>query len=144
MLLTLLSQLQSYGAAEWAVFVLITLALSWAGGVSGLIVGHAVIAGIVLVLDVRWVQAQMASPAYDPHTGPDFDGVFLIVFPLGVLFRVILINSVLLPLAAPGVWWRRRRGRAAARWPQTRLLRRPDAARRGFQVVDLHERDPGR
>ena len=111
MLVTIFSQLQSYSVPAWSAFILITLVASSIGATRGLIIGHCLIAVLVLVLDFRWVQAEMASPTYNPNTGPDFDGVFLLVFPIGVLIRVLLINSSLLPLGAFCVWLSRRRAR---------------------------------
>jgi hypothetical protein len=99
-LLALLSQLLSYSLLAWLTFVAVTLAASAVGRGTGMILGHCLIAAIVVVLDVHWVQAAMASPTYDPNAGPDFD----IVFPIGVVIRIILINSVLLQVACAGLW----------------------------------------
>lgn len=93
-------QLLSYPLLNWLLFVGIALLASFFGGWIGVIPGHYVIAFVVLLLDVDYAAT---------HEYMDTD----IVFTMGVLFRIILINAVLLPVSALGVSARRRwKGRA--------------------------------
>jgi cation transporter-like permease len=106
MLTLVLGQLLSYSVLAWLAFVAVTVAFSASGKVPGMILGHCIVAAIVLALDIHWVRTAMASPTYNPNTDPDFDGVFVVVFPIGVLLRVIAINTVLLPVAFGAIWLR--------------------------------------
>ncbi len=56
-------------------------------------VGHVVVAGLVLTLDVRWIRSEMEAPGWDGL--PDMDAIFYI----GVVVRVFLVNAALLPIA---------------------------------------------
>lgn len=88
-----LSQLHSYSVLDWLLLVSVAFLSARLGGTPGIFIGHFLVAIIIIVLDVGWVQAEMQKPAWDGT--PDFD----IVFPYGVLCRVLLINTVLLPLS---------------------------------------------
>ena len=59
----------------------------------GIFLGHLVIAAIVVVLDIRWIQAEMHAPGWNGQ--PDQD----IMFALGAFLRIVLINTVLLPVS---------------------------------------------
>jgi len=95
------SQLFSYGVVAWLAFVTITLAFSRSADLIGMPCGHLVIAVIIFVLDAQWIQeelqAQGGSGLYD------IDGPFYI----GVLIRVLLINSSLMPLSLLAIYRRR-------------------------------------
>jgi len=97
----LISQLASYGIVGWLVFVAIAFVAARLGRFWGVIAGHVLIAVIVAVLDLLWIQAQMHRPGWDGQ--PDQDAVFKI----GVLIRVLLVNTFLLPASALG-WLSRR------------------------------------
>jgi len=60
-------------------------------------IGHIVIAGIVMFLDVRWIQVEMSQPGWDGV--PDMDAVFF----AGLILRIVVINTVLLPIALLGL-----------------------------------------
>ena len=102
-----LSQLLSYSVHTWLLFLLITIAAAYIGRGCGIVAGHIMIAFAVLWFDVRWIQAEMNSPGWDGV--PDLD----IIFQIGVLLRVVLINTVLLPLALFVRWMPRRRIKSA-------------------------------
>jgi hypothetical protein len=104
MLALIIGQILSYSLLAWIAFAAVAIVPSGTGKVPGMIVGHCVIAVIVLALDVNWVRSAMSSPTYNPNTGPDFDAAFYILFPVGVLLRVVAINTVLLPLSFAAIW----------------------------------------
>lgn len=87
------NELASYGVLPWVAFLLITIGSVALLRVPGVFLGHALIAVLVLVLDVRWIQSEMDAPGWDGQ--PDQDAVFLI----GVLIRIFLINTALMPLS---------------------------------------------
>jgi len=93
-------KLLSYPLLNWLLFIGIALLASFFGGWIGVIPGHYLIAFVVLLLDIDYAAT---------HEHMDTD----IVFTIGVLFRIVLINTVLLPVSALGLSARsRRRGRA--------------------------------
>ncbi len=102
-----LSQLLSYPVHSWVLFVLITIAAAYIGHGGGIVAGHIMIAFAVLWFDVRWIQAEMNAPGWDGV--PDVD----VIFQFGVLLRVVLIDTVLLPLALFARWMSRRRIKTA-------------------------------
>ena len=55
----------------------------------------------VVVLDVRWIQAEVHNPVWNGQ--PDQD----IVFTIGVVLRILLINTSLLPLSCLALRLRR-------------------------------------
>lgn len=97
-----ISQLISYSVVSWLVFIAIAFIAASFGRVSRIILGHVVVAVIIAILDVRWIQAEMHRP--DWNGVPDQDVVFMI----GVAIRVVLINTVLLPISAIGLLVSRR------------------------------------
>ena len=99
----LLYQLHSYSLFVWMIFLAITTIASFVGRGRGIIVGHIIIAILVMWLDVQWIQSEMAKPDWDGV--PDQD----IVFTIGVLIRVVLINAILLPAAFTFRWLSLRR-----------------------------------
>ncbi len=94
----LLYQLLSYSRLVWLLFMAITAVASFVGRGWGIIIGHIAIATLVIWLDLRWVQSEIARPDWDG--APDQD----IVFIIGVLIRVVLINALLLPVAVAFRW----------------------------------------
>lgn len=85
------SQLVSYGVWPWVLFVAIAFAAAYLLRIPGIIVGHVFVAIAIVVLDVLWVQSEMRKPEWAGP--PDQDVVFMV----GVLLRILLINSVLIP-----------------------------------------------
>ncbi|HYF52092.1 MAG TPA: hypothetical protein VEJ63_21965 [Planctomycetota bacterium] len=95
-----LGQFLSYGAFVCSLFGLATFLFARYGGWRFVPVGHLIIAIAIVGLDVAWVQSEMAQPGWNGT--PDMD----IIFHFGVLARTILINTLLLPVAACGLLWR--------------------------------------
>ena len=62
----------------------------------GILLGQFVVAAIVGWQDVEWVQAEMRKPGWDG--APDLD----VIFAIGLLIRIVLINVALLPLTILG------------------------------------------
>jgi hypothetical protein len=89
------SQLISYGAWPWVLFVSVAFAAAYLLRVPGIFLGHLLVAIAVAALDVHWIRSEMRKPGWDPNAGPDQDVVFMI----GVVLRVLLINTVLLPVS---------------------------------------------
>jgi len=103
------SQLISYGVWPWVVFVAIAFAGAYFGGVAGVVLGHVVVAVVVVVLDVQWVQSEMRRPGWDGQVDQD------IVFMIGVVGRILLINTVLLPVSILALRLGRSHGRTLER-----------------------------
>jgi hypothetical protein len=99
-------QLLSYPLLNWLLFVGIALLASYLGGWIGIVVGCFVVSLAVLLLDIDYATT---------HAYMDMD----IVFTMGVMFRAVLINGVLLPFSALGVFLRRRRKSKRAGEPET-------------------------
>jgi hypothetical protein len=83
-------QLQSYSTEQWLLFSAIAFLAAYFGGSRGVIRGHLLIALIVSFLDVGYAM---------DHGYMDMD----IIFTMGVLARVVLINTVLLPVSGLGL-----------------------------------------
>jgi hypothetical protein len=94
------SQLASYSEWAWAMFIVVAFVAACFVRVRGILLGHLLVAIAVVTLDVRWVRTEMGKPGWDGQ--PDQD----IVFAIGVLLRVVLINGVLLPVSLVGLWLR--------------------------------------
>jgi hypothetical protein len=92
----LISQLTTYGIIAWLVFITIAFLAAYLSRFWGIIAGHILIALIVAALDLHWIHAEMRKPGWDGQ--PDQD----IVFTIGLLIRIILINTSLLPASALG------------------------------------------
>ncbi len=97
-----LSQLTCYGFMWWSVFVAIAATLVWRGGLLGMVTGWIAIAAIIVVLDFIWIRDDMSRPGWDGV--PDQD----ILFMIGVLIRVFLVNMLLLPVSLASSMLRRR------------------------------------
>jgi len=88
----IISQLLSYSILTWLGFIAIAFIDARYLGWTGVILGHIAIAVVVSCLDVRWIRSEMSKPGWTGQ--PDMD----IVFHLGVLISILLINTVLLPI----------------------------------------------
>lgn len=77
-------QLLSYPLLNWLLFVGIAFLATYFGGWIGFVLGHFVVAFDVLLLDIDYAMT---------HTYMDMD----IVFSMGVMARIVLINTVLQP-----------------------------------------------
>jgi O-antigen ligase len=89
-------QFLSYPLLCWLLFVGVALLASYFGGYVGIVVGCFLVAFAVLLLDIGYATT---------HEYMDMD----IVFTIGVVFRAVLINGVLLPVSALGFFLKRRR-----------------------------------
>jgi hypothetical protein len=96
------SQIASYGVLPWLAFVAITALAAYLLRTPGVLLGHLLVTAMVVVLDVRWIQAQMSKPGWNGQ--PDQDFVFL----LGVAARIVLVNTVLFPVSALALRMRHR------------------------------------
>src|SRR5512133_2312878 len=97
-----LSQIASYGVLPWLAFVSVAALTAYLLRTPGVLLGHLLVAGAVVYLDVQWIQAEMAKPGWNGQ--PDQDFVFL----LGVVARIVLVNTVLLPVSVLALRLRRR------------------------------------
>ena len=94
LIIELIYQLLSYGFWWFAFIAIACLAAKNARGWV-LPLGHLVVAMIILSLDVAWIRREMAQPGWSPENGPDMD----ILFAIGMIARILLVNLVLLPLS---------------------------------------------
>lgn len=101
----MISQLATYGIVWWLALAAIAFVFARLGRFWGIIAGHVLIAVIVAALDEQWIQAEMRRPGWDGQPDRDF------VFSIGVVIRVVLVNTLLLPVSALG--WLLRRSPAA-------------------------------
>ena len=86
-------QLLSYSPGSWFLFLAIAALTGYFGRLLGILTGHVLIAALILCLDFLWIQAAMAAPGWDGS--PDQDAVFL----FGVVLRIVMINTCLLPIS---------------------------------------------
>ena len=96
-------QLLSYSIVSWLAFALIVFCTARCGGWWLIPLGHIGVASIIVFLDVRWIQEAMAEPGWNGV--PDMD----IIFATGVMARILIINTALLPVTASGIWLRQRK-----------------------------------
>jgi hypothetical protein len=89
----MLLQLMSYSLLNWMAFISVAVLFAYFGKGLGIIAGHLVIAVLVGVFDVIWIQSIMAQPGWEGD--PDQD----LVFMLGMLLRIVLVNTALIPLS---------------------------------------------
>ena len=101
-LLFLFWQLASYSIVTWLVFIAIAFLTARHFPWWCIPIGHLVVAGTIYYLDVRWIRSEMSKPGWDGT--PDMD----IVFAIGMFIRIILVNTVLLPVSYLGIRLRRR------------------------------------
>lgn len=97
------SQLISYGVSPWLLFIAIAFTAAYLLRVPGIFLGHVLVAIAVVVFDVQWIQSEMRKPGWDGQPDQDF------VFMIGVLLRILLINTVLLPVSMIALRLRRSR-----------------------------------
>ena len=88
-----ISELLTYSALAWTAFIAVAFLAALFLRIPGIFLGHIVIAIAVAVLDVQWIQSEIHKPGWIGQ--PDQD----IVFMIGIFLRVILINTVLLPIS---------------------------------------------
>jgi hypothetical protein len=87
------SQLISFPFLWWCVFVSVAATTAYLWRLRGILAGQIVVAVAVAGLDIQWVQTAMSAPGWSGS--PDMD----IFFSFGVTLRVVLINTVLLPVS---------------------------------------------
>lgn len=112
LLLLLFYQLFFYGPLPWLTFVGIAYGCARSGGMAGMFAGHFLVAALVIALDIAWVRQAMAAPGWNGT--PDMD----VIFTMGCVFRIVMINTLLLIVT----WWglrARRRSQEAQRSAQT-------------------------
>ena len=85
-------QLLSYSIGWWMAFLAIIVITASFGRWRGVVFGPCLVALLVFVLDLHWMESQLSDPDWDGI--PDYD----LVFAIGVGVRVVLVNTVLLPV----------------------------------------------
>ncbi len=93
LIIALFAQLLVYGIAGWLLFVAVAFCGARFGGWLGIIGGHILVAVIIAYLDIRRIQAVMSAPGWNGV--PDMD----LVFEIGLLLRIVLVNTLLLPIS---------------------------------------------
>ena len=89
-------QLASYNIVTWLVFIAIAFLTARYFPWWCIPIGHLVVGAIVFFLDIRWIQAEMSRLGWDGTPDMDF------VFDIGMLIRIFLVNTVLLPVSFVG------------------------------------------
>ncbi|WP_425396175.1 hypothetical protein [Aeoliella sp.] len=100
------NDLPTYGLLAWLVFVAIAYVAAHYGGGWGVVLGHLLVAACVVWLDLRWIETAMEQTGWDDV--PDRDLIFLV----GVVLRIVMINSLLLPISFLALYLSRRSARA--------------------------------
>ena len=77
--------------------------------------GQFIVAAIIIILDYRWIEMEMSKPEW--NGAPDMDFVFYI----GVLIRIVIINSVLLTVTGIGYFIKKRLRRAMVSLPSVEI-----------------------
>lgn len=90
-----LFEMTSYGVGPWLAFMAVAVLAARTLGGPGVVLGHLLIAGAVIALDIRWAQSAIRKPGWDPNAGPDLDFVFM----FASLVRALLVNTALLPVS---------------------------------------------
>lgn len=98
--MNLLAEIAWYGL-WWLPFVAMAFVSARYFGRRGIIVGAVGLAILIYILDSMWITADMRE---HPEHGRDADFVFL----FGVLIRIVLFNTVLLPVTFIGMKLRAR------------------------------------
>jgi hypothetical protein len=101
-----LSQLLSYSILTWVISITITFVGAHYGKGIGLVIGQVLIASRVICLDLEWLRDQAQLPDWDGK--PDQDSAFY----MGLFGRIVLINTVLLPIAFYTLRFERKRQHA--------------------------------
>jgi hypothetical protein len=103
-----LSQLLSYPPWWWLIWLVVAFGAARYAKIPGIVGGQFLIAGMISMLDLQWIERQMSRPGWNGLPDQDF------VFYIGLFARIILINAVLLPVSVVGFWFRRRPAIASA------------------------------
>jgi hypothetical protein len=98
----MLSQLLSYSIVAWAAFIVVAYCFARYLPRRAIPLGHLVNAVIITALDLYWIQTEIHREGWNGLPDQDF------VFFMGVIIRIIMINTVLLPVTALGSWLRNR------------------------------------
>ncbi len=96
-----LTQLAGYGA-WWLVFLVTCYVVARFSFTWCIPCAHLAVASLIFYLDIRGLRVEMNRPEWNGV--PSMDGVFM----LGVVIRVLLVNTLLLPATALGAWQKRR------------------------------------
>ncbi|WP_372370959.1 hypothetical protein [Candidatus Uabimicrobium sp. HlEnr_7] len=99
-MLYLLLQVFTYGFFVWFLWIAISFCVAFYGGKIGVLFGHVVIGVFIVSCDLYWIQESMIKP--DWNGVPDMD----IIFCIGVVIRVIIVNSLLLGVSVLGLHFR--------------------------------------
>jgi hypothetical protein len=94
--LIFITQLTAYGIVWWIAFAAVEFIAARLAGIWGIVAGHLLIAVVIAALDVQWVQSEMHKPGWNGQPDQDF------VFVFSVLIRIILVNTLLLPVSGLG------------------------------------------
>ncbi len=94
------NQILSYNIMTLLAFLTLTFLAARYLKVPGIFFGHITIAIIIIVLDLFWVFSEMEKPDWTGE--PDLD----IIYYLGIIMRVILINVILLPFSIISMRWK--------------------------------------
>src|SRR5689334_23315709 len=89
----------TYYGAWWLLFIAISFFAARYAGWIGAVLSPLVIAGVIVVLDIRWIFDEMQ---HHPENGRDAD----LIFWFGMLCRVVFFNAFLTPVALLGLWIR--------------------------------------
>jgi len=103
-----LLEILSYGSV-WLIFLAITLLAAYFLRIPGVVLGHLLVAAIIVMCDMHWIGSAMRKP--DWNGLPDQD----IVFELGMLLRILLFNTLLLPVSWLTLRLRRQSSRSVGR-----------------------------
>lgn len=101
-----LGQLLSYGMWPSLLMAAIVFAAAYRWRLAGILIGHYLVAMLVVYLDVTWLQSAMRSPHWNGE--PDQGLLFL----MGIMLRIVLVNVALLPVSISAMllsYWRGRR-----------------------------------
>ena len=98
-----LSQITSYSVVVWIGFIVLAFLVARFLGLPRVILGQILIAVAICALDFEWVHSEMRKPGWNGQPDQDF------VFVAGVVFRIVLINSVLSPISFVAIRLKRRR-----------------------------------
>jgi len=91
-------QLITYGSFVLVCFALGTYCAARYLGLWGILLAHLLVTGVIIFLDVQWIQEEMT----DPTSRADQDLVFFV----GVMIRIVVMNVILMPIALSGYWRR--------------------------------------
>lgn len=121
------AELLGYPVVVWATFAAVAAIAAFLFRGPGVLFGHFIASVLVCMADLQWVQAEMLKPGWAGQ--PDRD----VVSMFGVIARVLLVNTALLPVSLLGL----RLGRSVPRGRPS-----PDQTGRGFEVVPTPSDQP--